>query len=450
MRLLLSKRNIALKLAGLAFAALLVGWLIDLALELLLGCTMVLVWWQYKHLFMLDKWLWRDRKLSPPAGEGSWQQVFDGIYYRQRKDRKKNKELRNLIRQFRDGAEALPDAIVVLSQEWSIVWCNKLAQQLAGLRWPLDENQRIDNLIRNPEFLQFLHLRQFDQCLELPSPLTESLTLEYRVLQHGENQYLLIIRDITQLKQLEQIRKDFVANVSHELRTPLTVLQGYLEVMDADNLPQPAIWQKAHSVMLDQTKRMDSLVQQLLTLSRIEASAKIQFDDVVDVPAMLSLLEQEAQSLNRDKHHNISFEVDPELRVSGITEELRSAFSNLVTNAIKYTPDGGVIDVSWQRDGNKAVFTVTDNGEGIAPQHVKRLTERFYRVDQARARNTGGTGLGLAIVKHVLTRHQCRLMIFSEPKRGSTFSFALPPELVIGATRAVQPRLSKKKLMPKS
>jgi two-component system phosphate regulon sensor histidine kinase PhoR len=450
MRLLLSKRNIALKLFLVASAVLFVGWFFDFALELLLVCTIALIWWHYNHLFMLDRWLWRDRKLSPPTGQGSWQQIFDGISYRQRKDRKKNKDLRNLVRQFRDGAEALPDAIVVLSNEWSIVWCNKLAQQLAGLRWPVDENQRIDNLIRNPDFLQFLHARQFDQCVELPSPLTENLTLEYRILQHGENQFLLIIRDVTQLKQLEQIRKDFVANVSHELRTPLTVLQGYLEVMDAEHLPQPAIWQKAHSVMLDQTKRMDALVQQLLTLSRIEASAKIQFDDVVDVPAMLSLLEQEAQSLNRDKQHKITFQVDSGLQVTGITEELRSAFSNLVTNAIKYTPDAGEIQVSWQRVHNKAVFTVTDNGEGIAPQHVKRLTERFYRVDQARARNTGGTGLGLAIVKHVLTRHQCRLMIFSEPKHGSTFSFALPPELVIGDTQAVQPRLSKKKLMPKS
>ena len=449
MRLLLSKRNIFLKLLGFSLVALLIGWLFNVALLGLLIATVGLLSWHYKHLFLLDKWLWRDRKLSPPAGDGSWQQVFDGIYYQQRKARKKNKELRALVRRFRDGAEALPDAIVVLSDDWSIIWCNKLAQQLAGLRWPVDERQRIDNLIRNPEFLQFLQERQFEQPLELASPLADDMTLEYRILQYGEKQYLLIIRDITQLKQLEQIRKDFVANVSHELRTPLTVLQGYLEMIDADHLPAPAMWQKAHSVMLDQTKRMDSLVQQLLTLSRIEAAAKVQFDEVVDVPAMLALLEHEAQSVNRDKHHTITFNVDTSLQVTGITEELRSAFSNLVMNAIKYTPDHGVIDISWQRDHYKAVFTVTDNGEGIAPQHVKRLTERFYRVDQARARNTGGTGLGLAIVKHVLTRHQSRLMIFSEPKRGSTFSFALPPEFVIGETRAVQPRLSKKKLMAK-
>lgn len=446
MRLLLSKRIVAAKLAALTLLLLLVGWLVgQTLLVLLLGCVGLIVW-HYRHLFLLDKWLWRDRKLSPPAGDGSWQQIFDGIYYQQRKSRKKNKELRGLVRRFRDGAEALPDAIVVLNDDWSIIWCNKLAQQLAGLRWPVDERQRIDNLIRLPDFQLYLQQKQFDHPLELPSHVSDDKTLEYRVLQYGEKQFLLIIRDVTQLKQLEQIRKDFVANVSHELRTPLTVLQGYLELMDSDDLPPAAIWQKSHGVMLEQTKRMDALVQQLLTLSRIEASGKVQYDDSVDVPAMLVLLEQEAQALNREKQHQLTFSVDPSLLVIGIKEELRSAFSNLITNAIKYTPDGGEIQVSWQRQHHKAVFSVTDNGEGIAPQHVKRLTERFYRVDQARTRTTGGTGLGLAIVKHVLSRHQSRLLIFSEPKRGSSFSFSLPPELVLGESQAKDVKLKTKAL----
>lgn len=447
MRLLLSKRTIAFKLLGYAALVALFGLLIGYTPHVLLLYTCVVIGWHYKHLFMLDRWLWRDRKLSPPAGDGSWQQVYDGIYYRQRKARKKNKELRQLVRRFRDGAEALPDAIVVLSKDWTIQWCNKLAQQLVGLRWPMDEGQRIDNLLRHPEFQLFLQTGDFSQALELHAPVNEDLTLEFRVLAYGEKQQLLIIRDITQLKQLEQIRKDFVANVSHELRTPLTVLQGYLEMMEPEDLPQREIWRKAHGVMLDQTKRMDSLVQQLLTLSRIEAAGKLQLDEVVDVPAMLKLLHEEANSLNRDKHHQIHFDIDDSLQVTGNKEELRSAFSNLISNAIKYTPDGGEITVSWQRQHQKALFAVTDNGEGIAPQHVKRLTERFYRVDQARARTTGGTGLGLAIVKHVLSRHQSRLMIFSEPKRGSSFSFALPPELVVGATAAKQdkiPKLGKK------
>jgi len=447
MRLLLSKRTIAVKLVGYAALALAVGWLVGFATELVLLYCVGVIAWHYKHLFMLDRWLWRDRKLSPPAGDGSWQQVYDGIYYRQRKARKKNKELRQLVRRFRDGAEALPDAIVVLSKDWTIEWCNKLAQQLVGLRWPMDNGQRIDNLIRNPEFQLFLQNRQFSEPLELHSPVNDELSLEFQILPYGEKQQLLIIRDITQIKQLEQIRKDFVANVSHELRTPLTVLQGYLEMMEPEDLPQAEIWRKAHGVMLDQTKRMDSLVQQLLTLSSIEASGKALLEEEIDVPAMLQALKDEADSLNREKHHQIQFEIDPTLKVIGNREELRSAFTNLINNAIKYTPDGGDIRVSWQRQHQKALFSVTDNGEGIAPQHVKRLTERFYRVDQARARNTGGTGLGLAIVKHVLSRHQSRLMIFSEPKRGSSFSFALPAELVVGAFVAKQdkiPKLGKK------
>ncbi|MDX3774097.1 phosphate regulon sensor histidine kinase PhoR [Chromatiaceae bacterium AAb-1] len=434
MRLLLSKRKILGKVFLFYCLATLVGWLADAILPALLLLSLILLVWHYKHMFMLDKWLWRDRKLTPPAGDGAWQQIFDGIYYQQRKERRKRKELRNLVRRFRDGAEALPEAVVVLTEDWTIVWCNKLAQILVGLRWPLDEGQRLDNLIRNPDFQSYLQLKAFQQPLELVSPLREDLALEFKIMPYGKAQYLLIVRDVTQIKQLEQIRKDFVANVSHELRTPLTVLQGYLEVMDNEHLPDAAIWQKAHSVMLDQTRRMDALVQQLLTLSRIEAAPRVQFDDEVDVPLMLHKLEQEAATLNREKQHHITFQIAPELKVTGVPEELRSAFSNLITNAIKYTPAGGEITVSWQLQSNKAVFTVTDNGEGIAAQHVKRLTERFYRVDQARARNTGGTGLGLAIVKHVLSRHNSRLMIFSEPKKGSTFSFALSPELVVSHT----------------
>lgn len=430
MRQLLSKRKVYTRLFLFYCFIALVGLISNSLLLSLLIFTVALLLWHYHNLFLMDKWLWRDRKLSPPVSEGIWGHLFEGIYYLQRRDRRKRRELRNVVRRFRDGAEALPEAVVVLRDDWSIIWSNKLAQILAGLRWPADEGQRLDNLIRHPDFLQYLKAANFDQPLVLASPVNDQLTLEFNIMPYGVAQFLLIVRDITQLKQLEQIRKDFVANVSHELRTPLTVLQGYLEVMDDEHLPEKAMWKKAHNVMLDQTRRMDALVQQLLTLSRIEASARVQFDDDVDVPAMLAQLEQEAQTVNRDKQHTIVFDIDPELRVSGVTEELRSAFSNLVVNAIKYTQSGGNIHVSWQRQHLKAVFAVNDNGPGIAPQHVKRLTERFYRVDEARARNTGGTGLGLAIVKHVLSRHNSRLMIFSEPGNGSSFSFTLPAELV--------------------
>ncbi len=432
MRQLLSKTKVYTRLGLLFCFIALVGLISNSLLLALLIFTVAMLLWHYHHLFLLDKWLWRDRKLSPPISDGIWGHLFESIYYVQRRDRRKRRELRNVVRRFRDGAEALPEAVVVLRADWSIVWSNKLAQILIGLHWPADEGLRLDNLIRHPDFLHYLQVTKFELPIELPSPVNDQLTLEFNIMPYGVAQYLLIVRDISQLKQLEQVRKDFVANVSHELRTPLTVLQGYLEVMDDAHLPDKTMWKKAHNVMLDQTKRMDALVQQLLTLSRIEASARVQFDDEVDVPAMLRQLEQETQTLNRDKQHQLTFDVDPQLKVTGVSEELRSVFSNLVINAIKYTPNGGKIDVSWQRQHVKALFSVNDNGPGIAPQHVKRLTERFYRVDEARARNTGGTGLGLAIVKHVLSRHNSRLMIFSEPGKGSSFSFTLPPELVLG------------------
>ncbi|SEA78885.1 phosphate regulon sensor histidine kinase PhoR [Alkalimonas amylolytica] len=436
MRLLLSKRAILFRLACLFSFAALLGSIWGRATEGMLLAALMLLLWHYKHLFMMDRWLWRDRKLTPPDGWWSWQQIFDGVYYQQRKSRRKQKELQERIRRFRDGAEALPEAIVVLSDEWSIVWCNKLAQLLIGLRWPQDEGQRIDNLVRHPEFQKYLHRQDFKEALVLTAHHPEELVLEFRFVPYGEHQFLLIVRDITQLKQLEQIRKDFVANVSHELRTPLTVVQGYLEMLEPGQLPDEAMWQKIHPVMLDQTLRMQALVQQLLALSRIEASGPVQHDRIVQVPGLLHYLEQEAQSLNRDKNHQISFLIDEQLLVKGSEDELRSAFSNLISNAIKYTQPGGEIKVSWQRQHTKAVFSVNDNGEGIAPKHVKRLTERFYRVDQARSRATGGSGLGLAIVKHVLSRHNSRLLIFSEPGAGSSFSFSLAAENALSPDQA--------------
>lgn len=431
MRQLLSKKKVYSKIALLFCAMAIVGFISNSLLPALLILSVALLLWHYHHLFILDKWLWQDRKLSPPLTEGIWGKLFEAIYYQQRKERRKQAQLYQVIRRFRDGAEALSQAIIVLNKDWSLMWCNKLAQHFIGISWPHDEGQRLHNLIRHPNFLLFIQQHNFTKTLELVSPVNEQLMLEFTVSAYGTEQYLLTIRDISQIKLLEQVRKDFVANVSHELRTPLTVLRGYLELMDDNSATNSKVWQQAQSVMLEQTKRMDGLVQQLLTLSQIEATTKVQFEPKVDVPAMLAQLKLEAASLNSEKQHKLSFSIDNSLMVMAISEELRSAFANLVSNAIKYTPAGGDIQVSWQRDNLSATFSVIDNGEGIAPQHVKRLTERFYRVDQARARSTGGTGLGLAIVKHILSRHQSRLIIASERGKGSCFSFSLPAELVL-------------------
>ncbi|ATG73508.1 two-component system sensor histidine kinase PhoR [Zobellella denitrificans] len=400
----------------------------EMALGLLIGTVLHLLW-HYRFQHKLAVWLWRDRSLIPPEGKGSWEVIFNGIYRLQQRQRARRRELANLVRRFREGAEALPDAAVVIRRDGSIIWCNKLAQQLLGFRWPDDAGQHIGNLIRAPVFIAYMKRADFREPLELPSPQNEDKLLECRIMPYTEDQAMLVVRDVTRLKSLEQMRKSFVANVSHELRTPLTVLKGYLEMIEEP--PSEAMWRKTQKVMLEQTLRMDALVNQLMTLTRIEASPNIDTSKIVDIPAMLSMLEQEALTLSGDKGQRFSFVVDQGLKVRGDQEQLRSAISNLVYNAIRHSPAGTEIRVEWGRVGHQGRFAVTDNGEGIAPEHIARLTERFYRVDKARSRQTGGSGLGLAIVKHALSHHDAHLEIRSKVGEGSCFSFTLPERLLV-------------------
>ena len=410
---------------------LLIGVLVGAPFLLLFLGSFSLLVWHYHQLYRLSDWLLNQRSFNPPEGEGAWEQVFEGIYHLQHRNRKKRNELADLIRRFRDGAEAVPDAVIVLQTDLSIVWCNQLALKVLGLQWPTDHGQRLDNLIREPKFAKYMHKGDFDEALELDNGHAIEQVLEFRVMPYATTQLMVVVRDVTRLKQLEQMRKDFVANVSHELRTPLTVVTGYLEMMDSDNLPPPAMWNKAQSTMLEQCKRMDSLVSQLLSLSRIEGSRRQDNDKAINVPQLLGYIQTEAQSINQDKGHELLFDIDNTLDIKGSEDELRSAFSNLVFNAIHYTKRGGKIQVSWLRKNNTACFTVVDNGDGIAAEHINRLTERFYRVDKARSRTTGGSGLGLAITKHVLTRHDSKLNITSEVGKGSCFSFCFSIDKIV-------------------
>ncbi|KTD99090.1 phosphate regulon sensor histidine kinase PhoR [Pseudoalteromonas sp. CR1] len=410
---------------------LLIGVLVGAPFLLLFLGSFSLLVWHYHQLYRLSDWLLNQRSFNPPEGEGAWEQVFEGIYHLQHRNRKKRNELADLIRRFRDGAEAVPDAVIVLQNDLSIVWCNQLALKVLGLQWPTDHGQRLDNLIREPKFAKYMHKGNFDEALELDNGHAIEQVLEFRVMPYATTQLMVVVRDVTRLKQLEQMRKDFVANVSHELRTPLTVVTGYLEMMDSDNLPPPAMWNKAQTTMLEQCKRMDSLVSQLLSLSRIEGSRRQDNDKAINVPQLLGYIQTEAQSINQDKGHELIFDIDSTLDIKGSEDELRSAFSNLVFNAIHYTKPGGKIQVSWLRKNNMACFTVIDNGDGIAAEHINRLTERFYRVDKARSRTTGGSGLGLAITKHVLTRHDSKLNITSEVGKGSCFSFYFSTDKIV-------------------
>ncbi|GLQ72375.1 phosphate regulon sensor histidine kinase PhoR [Vibrio penaeicida] len=412
-----------------------VGWIFGHMPWLLLAATAIQLGWQLHNQVRLSTWLWDDKRLTPPAGTGMWESLFNGIYRIQQRQRKKRKELTNLIRRFRNGAESLPDAVVVFRGEGNIVWCNKLAQHLLGFRWPDDSGQPISNLIRTPDFIKYLNKQDFSEPLEMRSPLNVERILELRIVPYTEGEHLMVVRDVSQVKQLEGMRRNFFANVSHELRTPMTVLQGYLEMTQDPEMLVGPMWGKAHGVMTEQLNRMNSLVNQLLTLSKIEAAPMHELDEVVNVPAMLEVLEKEASTLSGDNQHVLKFNVDPKLRVLGDEDQLRSAISNLVYNAVKYTPPGAEVAVQWRDTPDGPELKVSDTGDGIEPQHIHRLTERFYRIDKDRSRETGGSGLGLAIVKHALSHHDSYLDIQSEVGKGSCFSFVLPKKLSVESLR---------------
>ncbi|MGF1759917.1 phosphate regulon sensor histidine kinase PhoR [Photobacterium sagamiensis] len=399
----------------------------------LLVATWIQLIWHFHNQLKMSDWLWKERSLTPPSGSGSWEPLFNGMYRLQQRNRRRRKELATLIRRFRNGAESLPDAVVVFRSEGNIVWCNKLAQHLLGFRWPDDAGQPISNLLRSPDFVRYLAKQAFESPLEITSPLNYDRTLELRIMRYTEGEYLMVVRDVSQLKQLEGMRSNFFANVSHELRTPMTVLQGYLEMSKDPEMLVGPMWDKAHGVMTEQLVRMNSLVAQLLTLSKIEAAPNIELEETINVPAMLDILEKEAISLSGEKNQQFTFDVDKSLQVLGDADQLRSAVSNLVYNAVKHTPDNASISVRWYLTAGGPRLEVADSGDGIAPQHIHRLTERFYRVDKARSRETGGSGLGLAIVKHALSHHDSQLEIESMPGEGSTFSFTLPQRLVTKA-----------------
>jgi two-component system phosphate regulon sensor histidine kinase PhoR len=355
-----------------------------------------------------------------------WGEVFDRIRALNKETERREDRLTEMVKRFQSASAATPDAMLILSPEHEIEWANAAAERQLGIATPRDLGQRILNLIRTPDFVNYLERGEYTEALPITSPAQPEKSLSVRIIPFGSEQKLVIVRDITHLVQLEQMRRNFVGNVSHELRTPLTVLTGFLETLkDMDRLNATEL-KKHLQTMYVQSQRMTRLVDDLLTLSRLETTPAARHEDVVDVPAMLASLKEMGELLSGEHRHHISLHADAGLRLAGNEEELRSAFSNLIQNAVRYTPDGGDIRLTWKLDGDNPVFAVTDTGEGIAPQHLPHLTERFYRVDTARSRDTGGTGLGLSIVKHILLRHEARLGIDSELGKGSTFRCIFP------------------------
>jgi len=418
------------RLVGLFTLALLAGITFGQLAWTLFIFTAGYLGWHLRNLYRLDQWLQGKRSGIPDLAEGAWANVYYHLYRMQQRNRRRKKRLATMVNRFRESTNALPDAAVVLDSMGNIENWNKTARKLLKLKNPQDMHQPITNLIRHPGFIRYLGQENFTEVFRMPSPHNENIFLSLQVVPYGNKQRLLMVRDITHLHRLEQMRQDFIANVSHELRTPLTVIAGYLETMlDDDNE-----WVINHSgsleSMLKQSKRMQNIVSDLLLLSRLETEQKSHERKEIDVAAILEMVRSDATALSQGKHQ-INLEYDRTINLKGNNEEITSAFSNLVYNAVKYTPQDGTISIRWLKDDKGARFEVEDNGPGIAPQHLPRLTERFYRVDAGRSRASGGTGLGLAIVKHVLNRHGTNLRIESTLNKGSTFSCIFPSDYVV-------------------
>ena len=341
-------------------------------------------------------------------------------------------EVERQHQRFIEAFQASPNGIVMLDNQDQIEWCNAIAERFFGLNFKRDSMQRINYLFRNPEFVQYLSTRDFEEPLVIEKMGPGSnLSLRIQAFPFADNRRLLLAQDVTDLYKAEAMRRDFVANVSHEMRTPLTVMMGFLETVQTIDLTAA---QKAEylELMMVQGRRMKSLVEDLLTLANLEANSLPVLQDSLNVvDSAFPLLRNDAEALSQGAHQ-IRFEAESTQLLVGNEHELMSAFGNLISNAIRYTPNGGEIAVQWGVNSNgQGVFSVRDTGPGISAEHLPRLTERFYRVDRSRSRDTGGTGLGLAIVKHIASRHQAQLLIESVPGSGSQFTLVFPSERIV-------------------
>ena len=368
------------------------------------------------------------RRITPPFPAGLCGEIYQTISLHQKRSRKRKRGLVRFATRFREAAGAIPDALVILDKEQRVEWANPSTQSLLGFSWLDAAGRTFTDLIRYPALKEYIDGGDYNQPLDLIPPHNKAIVLSIRVTPFGgkKRQRLLVAREITKIYHLNQIRRDFVANVSHELRTPLTVINGFVEnLMDADNTP--TTFQRPLQLMHSQAIRMESIIKDLLTLSRLEMDEKASDQTPIDVPRMLAHIVHEAVALNTG--HRLEVDLESDLWLLGNEGEIRSAFSNLVFNAVKHTPAGTEIRVVWHHDDQGPFMSVADSGQGISPKHIPRLTERFYRADKGRSRASGGTGLGLAIVKHALNRHEAELHISSKPGSGSTFTCHLPSDL---------------------
>lgn len=417
-------RKELIRLIGFTLVGALVGWYWNkpaLGAAATLAVLLAQHMWQ---LLRLARWLQHPEQ-TPPEAHKLWGEVFDGIYHYQRRQKADQNRLTTLLERIQDSSQALRDGVVMIDHQGNLEWWNHAAQAMLGLCADSDRGQPITHLLRHPRFVDYYERQQYLDPLVLPSHITEDRLLEYQITLFGKNERLLLVRDCTKMQRLERMRQDFVANVSHELRTPLTVLSGYLETFSDHAHELPTHWQRGLTLMNEQSARMEHLVNELLTLSRLETSTFKAEAEPLSIAQLLVAIRADALALC-EQQHEIILAVDESLHLRGNANELRSAFSNLVFNAVKYTPPGSRIELRWYADEDGAHLEVKDNGPGIDSKHLGFLTQRFYRVEDSRSTHTGGTGLGLAIVKHVMLRHQGRLTISSSAHEGSCFTCHFP------------------------
>jgi two-component system phosphate regulon sensor histidine kinase PhoR len=419
--------EITLLLIAAAAGALI--WLLGapLTVAVLLALTAYLLRQLY-FLLRLTRLLHRQHRLAPPFPAGLWGELFRAVGRYQQRSRKGRKRQLRFQRRFREAANSVPDALIVLSKSQCIEWANPAAAPLMGVRWPQHDGRPLTEVLEEPGLGDYLDAGDYARPLELAPEHNQSLMLSIRVAPFGERkrQRLVVGRDITKIYHLNVIRRDFVANASRELRTPLTVIAGFVENLSVSGLtPEPH--RRPLTLMEKQTNRMRTIIEDLLTLSRLEMQDTATNVSSIDVPHEIDLILTDAQALSGGAHL-FELDVDEGLLLLGNAADLRSAISNLVFNAVKHTPAGSHVGVGWREESGGPVLRVTDDGPGIEPEHIPRLTERFYRVDKARSRASGGTGLGLAIVKHVMHRHAAEFSVASEPGRGTSFTCRFPAE----------------------
>jgi two-component system phosphate regulon sensor histidine kinase PhoR len=420
------------RLAGILLLGLVLGLLVRPLWVWLLTAACLYLGWQLLNLYRLDRWLRLRSHLDPPNLGGIWGDVVGQVVRLHRRKQFHKQRLVQLFRELRRSTAALPDGVIILSSQNEIVWFNRQAARLLGLKRPVDIGLRVDNLIRSPEFVHYLHGDDFAMPLVIHPPAHVDLHLALQVVPYGAGQSLLLARDVTRQMRLEAMRKDFVANASHELRTPLTVISGYLDTL-ADDPTIDQAWAGPIRDMRAQAQRMNAIIAALLELSRLESTDGEAPREPVDVPRMLERLYRDALA-NGERPRHVSLDLESADGLYGVAHEIESAFTNLLVNGLKYTLSDGTVRMRWWSDDDGAHFSVIDSGIGIPAEHIPRLTERFYRVDPGRSRGQGqgGSGLGLAIVKHALQRHGGWLDVQSVEGKGSTFTCHFPPQRVCG------------------